>query len=90
VAGKDAHGRHVPILISDFQSGHHGFRLEISNLPWDDATPFPVKRSLLDGEHCRLDVVEQSDGKGRALTPERPFASGSVCLLGNRSHPGEQ
>lgn len=81
IAGKDADGRHVRILISDFQSGYDSFRLEISNLPWDDATPFTLKRSLLNAEHRRLDTVEQSDGKGRALTLERPFASGSVCLL---------
>jgi hypothetical protein len=67
--------------ISDFQSGDDGFRLEVSDLPWDETTPFTVKRSLLDDEHRRLDVVEESDGKGRALTIERPFKSGSVCLL---------
>jgi len=81
VAGEDADGRHVRILISDFQSGYDSFRLEITNLPWDDATPFTLKRSLLNAEHRLLDTVEQSDGKGRALTLERPFASGSVCLL---------
>jgi len=53
----------------------------IVHLALDDATPFTLMRSLLDGEHRRLDVVEQSDGKGRALTLERPFTSGAVCLL---------
>jgi hypothetical protein len=81
VAGRDPAGRQVRILISDFQSGHDGFRLEIANLPWDDATPFTVKRSLLDSDHRRLEVVEQLGGKGRALILEKPFGSGSVCLL---------
>jgi hypothetical protein len=81
VAGKDSRGQRVRILISDFQSGYDAYRLEICNLPWDETTPLTVKRSLLNSEHRRLDVVEQYDGKGRKLTIERPFSSGSVCLL---------
>ncbi len=81
VAGKDADGRQVRILVSDFQSGYDRFQLRVVNLPWSETTPFRVKRYLLDGTHRRLDMVEQSDGKGRAFTLERPFAAGSVCLL---------
>lgn len=56
VAGKDADGRQVRILISDFQSSYDGFWSEISNLSRNDATPFTAKCPLLDGEDRRLDV----------------------------------
>jgi len=80
VAGKDAHGRHVRILISDFQSGHDRFRLRVTNPPWDGQTPFAVKLSLLDGKG-RLDVVDQQQTQGREITIENPFQSPSVCLV---------
>lgn len=68
------------ILISDFQSGHDGFRLRVTNLPWDGQTPFAVKLSLLDAKR-RLDVVDQRKAQGREITIENPFRSRSVCLV---------
>ncbi len=80
VAGRSADGRRVRVLISDFQSGHDGFRLRLRNLPWDDATPFHVQRRLLDGAH-RLDVVETLAGRGRAFTLERAVPAPQVTLI---------
>lgn len=80
LAGRDATGRRVRILVSDFQSGHDGFDLRIEHLPWTDDTPFAVTRRLLDGNH-RLAVVEETTGRGRTLTLERPLAAPAVCLI---------
>lgn len=80
VAGKDPVGHRVRILISDFQSGHDAFALRVGNLPWDEDTPFTVKRSLIDARH-RLETVEETTARGRSLTIDKPFSSASVCLI---------
>ncbi len=80
VAGKDTDGRHVRILISDFQSGHDAFHLSITNLPWDAQTPCTVKLSLLDEKH-RLEVVDQRRAQGQRIKIENPFQHASVCLI---------
>jgi len=80
VAGRDADGKRVRILLSDFQSAHDAFRLRVTNLPWQDETPFRVRRLILGGQF-RLKEVEAFEGKGRELLLERPFRSGTVCLI---------
>ena len=80
VAGKDPVGHRVRILISDFQSGHDAFALRVGNLPWDEDTPFTVKRSLINARH-RLETVEETTARGRSLTIDKPFSSASVCLI---------
>jgi hypothetical protein len=80
VAGRDAAGRRVVILVSDFQSGHDTMHLRVANLPWKDETAFRATRRLLGGQ-LRLAVVEELDGKGRTFEIRRPFRSGSVCVI---------
>jgi hypothetical protein len=80
VAGRDAEGLRVRVLISNFQSGPDAFRLRAANLPWGEETPFRVRRRLLDGQH-RLEVVEEVSAKGKELVLERPLRPASVCLI---------
>jgi hypothetical protein len=80
VAGKDAAGGKVRILISDFQSDRNAFQLHVANLPWETEAVFRVKRSLLDERH-QLSVVEELTEEGSEFQLERSFNSGSVCLI---------
>jgi hypothetical protein len=80
VAGRSADGRRVRVLISDFQSAHDAFRLRISGLPWRAEAPVQVTRWLLDDRHS-FDVVETMTLRGAEIAFERPFRSGSVCLV---------
>lgn len=80
VAGKDATGQRVSLLISDFQSAHDKFQVKLSNLPWSNDTSFKVKRQLLDQGH-KLSIVEETFGKGRSFTMERPFGCAAVCVI---------
>jgi len=80
VAGKSADNRRVQVLVSDFQSTDRAFRLQLNNLPWPAHTRVSIKRWLLDDTH-RLSLVEEASATGHALTLERPFGSGSVCLV---------
>lgn len=81
VAGRADDGRRVQVLISDYQSPERAFRLEVRNLPWASGeAAVAVKRWLLDGEH-RWQLVEESRASSDPLALERPFRSGSVCLI---------
>jgi len=80
VAGKSADNRRAQVLISDYQSSDRAFRLRLRNLPWADGATVSIKRWLLDGEH-RLSLVEETRDTGSDITLERPFRSGSVCLV---------
>jgi len=80
VAGRDADGRRVRVLISDFQSGYDGFNLRVENLPWGDEAEFAVTRRVLDGGH-RLEAVEETAGRGRTLVLERPMSAPCVCVI---------
>lgn len=80
VAGRSADQRRVQVLISDYQSRDRAFRVQSRNLPWTGDAAVAVRRWLLDGEH-RWKLVEESRASGNPLALERPFQSGSVCLI---------
>ena len=80
LAGRDADGRRVRVLVSDFQSGYDGFNLRVENLPWGDDVEFTVTRRLLDADR-RLETVEETTGRGRVLALERPMTAPCVCLI---------
>jgi len=80
LAGRDAAGRRVRVLVSDYQSGHDGLDLRVDGLPWGDDTPFAVVVRLLDGEH-RLTVVQETTGRGRAFALKRPMTAPGVYLV---------
>ena len=84
VAGKDASGRHVRILISDFQSGHDGFRLRVTNLPWDAHSPFAVKLSLLTQNIVSTwsTSARHKVERSRSSTPSDPHRSASLKSTG--------
>ena len=74
------------VLISDYQSDDRSFRLQLRHLPWAAKPVVSVRRWLLDGEH-RFSVVEEMRASGNEITMERPFRSGSVCLVELRAVP---
>jgi len=80
IAGKDNPQRCVRIIISDFQSGHEAFELDVTNLPWGKEDVFEVKRWLLNTEHS-MEQMETWRDRGRSLHLMCPFRAPALCLL---------
>lgn len=80
VAGRDAAGTRVQVLVSDFQSGYDTLALKVTNLPWGDGDAFTCRHLLVDADH-RLEPVGGRDGQGRILVWDCASRSGSVNLF---------
>ena len=80
VAGKSTDSRRLHVLISDYQSPYTAFRLRLTGLPWPSDSPVRLRRWLVGPEH-RWRLVEDTTEDFREAVVDRPFQSGSVCLL---------
>jgi alpha-N-arabinofuranosidase len=60
LAGRDADGRTVQVLISNYASQYTSFNLTVDNLPWGGEEAYRYERYLLDEAH-NLTLVESAN-----------------------------
>jgi len=83
MAGKSDDGKVITILISDFSSGHDGYRIEVGTLPWGNR-PFRCERYLLEQFlfiPYNLKLVESTDQSGDHFLTIEKMNAPSVQLI---------
>jgi len=80
IAGKNAAGDKVRILISDFQSDNSTFELNVRHLPWGINDNFSMKRYVIDDGHT-YELVETGDFTGNNFSTKRDMKKETVCLI---------